>query len=138
MCKISIVVPVYNTAKYLKENLDSITEQTLSDIEIICIDDGSTDDSLKILYDYAKKDSRIKVLRQTNQFAGVARNNGMKKAKGEYIIFLDSDDVFEKDMLEKMYSAALVNQLDVTVCRSNQFDNQSGSIKETPWTIRKE
>ncbi len=138
MCKISIVVPVYNTAKYLKENLDSITEQTLSDIEIICIDDGSTDDSLKILYDYAKKDSRIKVLRQTNQFAGVVRNNGMKKAKGEYIIFLDSDDVFEKDMLEKMYSAALVNQLDVTVCRSNQFDNQSGSIKETPWTIRKE
>lgn len=138
MCKVSVVMPVYNTSKYLRECLDSVLDQTLKDIEVICVDDGSTDDSLAVLYEYANKDSRIKIIKQKNQYAGVARNNGMKVAKGKYIIFLDSDDIFENKMLEKMYHVATRKNLDIVVCRSNQFDAETYKLKETPWTIREQ
>ena len=90
--KISVIIPIYNTAQYLRQCLDSVIHQSLKDIEIICVDDGSTDNSLQILQEYAKKDKRIIILQQENQGAGVARNYGMKVATAEYLSFLDSDD----------------------------------------------
>lgn len=104
--KVSIIVPVYNVEKFLPECLDSLINQTLKDIEIICINDGSKDNSLAILKNYAQKDSRIKIIDQQNQGQSVARNNGINTAVGEYIGFVDSDDWVDKDYFEKLYLAA--------------------------------
>lgn len=115
MPKISVIIPVYNTEKYLRECLDSVINQTLTDIEIICVNDGSTDSSLQILQDYAQKDKRIIVLTQKNKGAGVARNLGLKNAKGEYVAFMDSDDKYpEENILETMFSKAKENN--VLIC----------------------
>src|SRR5574344_179901 len=105
--KISVIVPVYNTEKYLAESLDSVIRQTFKDIEIICVDDGSTDNSSNILSKYAKKDSRIKVISQKNQGVITARNNAIKQAEGDYIYTLDSDDVIDETTLEKSYKAII-------------------------------
>ena len=126
MIKISVILPVYNEELYLHQCLDSICGQTLREIEIICVDDGSTDGSLDILNSYAKQDTRIKVLTQENQYAGAARNYGMQNAKGKYLLFLDSDDYFESNMLEKLYEAAENNQLDIVMCRYNSYDDFTG------------
>ena len=99
--KVSVILPVYNVSDYLRQCMDSIVGQTLKDIEIICVDDGSTDDSLAILKEYEAKDQRVKVIQQANAGAGAARNKGLEIATGEYLSFLDSDDFFEPDMLEK-------------------------------------
>ena len=90
--KISVIIPVYNAEKYLKQLLDSITGQTISEIEVICVDDGSTDSSAQIIKDYMSKDERIHLLTQENLHAGPARNNGLALAKGEYVHFMDADD----------------------------------------------
>ena len=111
--KVSIIVPVYNVEKYLRECLDSLVCQTLQEIEIICVDDGSCDNSSNILSDYAQKDSRIIVHRQENQGLAAARNSGLKLAKGEYIGFLDSDDYVDNDFFEKLYKEALSNNADI-------------------------
>lgn len=113
MPKISVIVPVYNVEKYLARCLDSIINQTLADIEIICINDGSTDNSLEILNDYAKKDSRIKIIDQTNAGLSCARNAGMQIAQGEYIGFVDSDDWIDLDFYEKLYTAAKKYDADI-------------------------
>lgn len=126
MPKISVIIPVYNEEKYLGQCLDSLRYQTLADIEIICVDDGSTDSSPLILRNYEKLDKRIKVINQKNQYAGVARNNGMKHATGKYLLFLDSDDFFELDMLEKMFLRAEEEQLDIVLCHYNYLDNRNG------------
>lgn len=123
--KVSVIVPVYNASEYLGECLDSILLQTLSDIEVICIDDGSTDDSLGILQSYAMFDERLKIISQKNMGAGAARNNGLKQATGEYIICLDSDDFFELDMLEKMVQKAEEDNSDVVVCGYYIYDNKT-------------
>lgn len=98
--KVSVIIPVYNTAKYLQECLDSVIKQTLKNIEIICIDDGSSDDSALILKEYAERDQRLVVFLQDNKGLSAARNVGIKAAKGQYIYFLDSDDYIEADALE--------------------------------------
>ena len=103
MAKISVIIPVYNVEMYLKECLDSIINQTLTDIEIICIDDGSTDNSLQVLKDYAAKDSRFVIETQPNQGQGIARNKAIDIATGEYISFVDPDDWVEEDFFEKVY-----------------------------------
>ena len=109
--KISVIMPVYNSEQYLAESLNSFMAQTLQDIEIICVDDGSEDSSLMILKEYHEKDKRIKVLSQINQGAGPARNKGMLIAQGEYICFLDSDDFYpNSDTLEKLYIKAIQNK----------------------------
>ena len=100
--KISIIVPVYNTEKYLKDCIDSILNQTYQNIELILINDESTDSSSSICREYAKHDNRIIFLQQMNSGAGVARNRGIKTATGTYIMFVDSDDIIDKTMLEKM------------------------------------
>lgn len=129
--KVSVIIPVYNVENYLRESLDCVVNQTLKEIEIICVDDGSTDKSFDILEEYAQKDSRIKILQQQNQFAGVARNNGLKVATGEYVIFLDSDDIFDLTMLEKMYNRAIETSADVTVCDSKFFIEDIKNVYET-------
>lgn len=103
MPKISIIVPVYNTEKYLAKCLDSLVNQTLTDIEIIIINDGSTDNSEKIIKEYQKKYSNIVYIKNTNHGQGHARNLGITAAKGEYLTFVDSDDYVELNMLEELY-----------------------------------
>lgn len=134
--KVSVVVTVYNGEDYLEECLDSIINQTLKEIEIICVDDGSRDNSLNILERYSEYDNRVIVLQQENQGAGPARNFGMSIAKGEYIIFLDCDDVFELTMMEKMYLECQKYDLDLVVCRSNQFKSNDTKVIDSTWTIK--
>jgi len=103
---ITVIVPVYNTEKYLDRCIVSIINQTFKNIEILCINDGSTDNSLKILSDYANKDNRIRIINQVNKGLSVARNTGIKAANGVYILHVDSDDWIEPDMCETMYKEA--------------------------------
>lgn len=128
--KISIIIPVYNTGKYLEKCLNSIITQSLKDIEIICIDDGSEDDSLKILQSFAKKDSRIKVLTQKNQGQSVARNVGIKKAQGDYIGFIDSDDWADEKMFEKLYHNAQSYDSDVAMCSIHVFNEKTEEMND--------
>ena len=109
MPKFSIIVPVYNVESYLAKCLDSILCQSYKDYEIIAINDGSTDNSSKILKEYVDKYDNIIVINQENQGLSQARNNGVKEAKGEYIIFVDSDDFIEKDLLKKINDSLLNN-----------------------------
>src|SRR5574344_70864 len=102
--KISVIIPVYNVEKYLRKCLNYLVNQTLKDIEIICINDGSTDSSLNILNEYAKNDSRFIIISEKNQGQGVARNRGIKIACGKYIVFVDPDDWIELNALEILYS----------------------------------
>ncbi len=130
MPKVSVIIPVYNVEEYLSECLDSLINQTLRDIEIICINDGSTDNSLNILNEYAKKDSRITVLTQENQGAAVARNRGLDIAKGEYLSILDSDDYFKQDMLEKLYNRAVETDAEIVKCYEFVVDSKNDKIYE--------
>ena len=109
---VSVIIPVFDTECYLPTCLDSILNQTLDNIEIICINDGSTDNSLEILKNYQKKDNRIKIINKDNEGQGVARNIGIDNAVGEYIAFVDSDDFIKEDMLEKLYESSKNNNLD--------------------------
>lgn len=120
--KVSVIVPVYNCAEYLIECMDTITHQTLREIEIICVNDGSTDDSLDILEYYAKKDSRVRIINQKNSYAGVARNNGLEKATGKYVVFWDGDDFFSPTALEYMYKQCEEDQADICVSGARRFD----------------
>jgi glycosyltransferase involved in cell wall biosynthesis len=111
--KISVIIPVYNAEKYLRQCLDSVVNQTLKDIEIICINDGSTDNSLQILNEYASKDRRIIVINQNNSGIGAARNSGLKVAQGHYIGFVDSDDWVDLTYYETLYNEAIKNNADL-------------------------
>lgn len=113
MPKVSIVIPVYNVEKYLRECLDSVVNQTLRDIEIICINDGSTDNSLQILAEYESVETRLKVISQENGGQSKARNVGLEVAAGEYIYFLDSDDYIKTNALEILYTIATTNNLEI-------------------------
>lgn len=135
--KVSVIIPVYNVSKYLRQCLDSVVLQTLTDIEIICVDDGSTDNSLDILYEYSNKDKRFKVIRQDNCGAGKARNTGLKVAKGKYLIFLDADDFSEKEMLEKAYQKAEKQNAEIVVFNSDQYLEENQEYHKVNWTIRK-
>lgn len=123
--KISVIVPVYNTGKYLEKCLESLINQTLKDIEIICIDDGSSDNSPEILKKFAQKDGRIKIITQKNQGQSVARNAGVRGSQGEYIGFIDSDDWADLEMFEKLYSNAKTYDSDVAMCSINVFNAQT-------------
>lgn len=134
--KVSVVIPVYNTEKYLRQCLDSLQNQTLKDLEIICVDDGSTDGSLVVLKEYAGRDPRFRIISQMNQGPGAARNAGLDQASGEYLIFLDSDDWFEPDFLESMAARAEATGADVTVCCSDEFDTHSGQVLDGSWMLK--
>jgi len=125
---ISVVIPVFNAENYIERCLESVTHSTLKNIEIICVDDGSTDNSLGILQNYSKKDGRIQVLTQENLHAGVARNAGIEAAKGKYIHFLDADDFIDYAAYEKWYQIAEENNSDVCVCQYNTINKQTGEM----------
>ncbi len=116
--KVSVIVPVYNTEKYLRKCLDSLVEQSLQDIEIIVVNDGSPDNSQTIIEEYAEKYKNIKSYIKENGGLSDARNYGIKKSSGDYIAFVDSDDYVSKEMYEQMYNFATKNDMDVVVCDS--------------------
>ena len=134
---ISVIIPVYNVEKYLCECLDSILNQTFQDFEIICVDDGSTDETLEILKNYKNKDERVFVLQQHHSGAAEARNNGIRLARGKYIQFLDSDDYFEQTMLEELYNHAEKSGADLTVCSAKTVnDNEEVTESGNPlWPL---
>ncbi len=115
MIKLSIIVPVYNVAEYLERCLNSLINQTLNEIEIICVNDGSTDNSLCILEKFAELDKRIKIINQKNKGLSGARNTGIKLVQGEYFGFLDSDDWVDLDYFEKLYKRAKNCDADISL-----------------------
>lgn len=129
MTKVSVIIPVYNSEKYLTECLESVVNQTLTDIEIICINDGSTDNSLEILKQFQKKDNRIKIIDQENSGAGRARNVGIDKSCGEYLYFLDSDDYIKQNALEIFVSS--IGDADICLCKCSYIDD-SNTIQKPP------
>ena len=127
---ISIIVPVYNIEKYLPRCIDSILDQTYKNWEAIFVNDGSTDNSLKILEEYKKRDERIKIIDKKNAGSGAARNDGIENSRGEYVAFLDSDDWYEKNFLEKLYNNLTENNSDVAMCNPKMtYDDISKNKK---------
>ena len=137
-CDISVIIPVYNIQQHLRECLDSVLGQSYPHLQVICVDDGSTDESPAILAEYAQKDPRVQVIRQQNAGPGAARNTGLEAAKGEYVIFLDSDDWFEPDFLAKMVDTAQREGADVAICRAVEFDTNSGRELPSEWMMKKQ
>ena len=135
---VSVIMPVYNAEEYLRECLDSVAGQTLKDIEIICVDDGSKDSSLEILHSYEEKDGRFHILTQQNQYAGVARNNGLRTAQGKYVLFLDSDDFFEPTMLETAVARAEECSAQVTLFGAWRYHLDTGKDENMTWMLRED
>ena len=130
MSKVSVIIPVYNVEKYLRQCLDSVVNQTLSDIEIICVNDCSPDNSLAILEEYAAKDNRIKIIDlQENKGIGNARNIAMKEALSEYVMFLDSDDWLELNACELAYNKIKKNNNDFVFFNLFNYYESTGEIK---------
>ena len=130
MPKISIIIPAYNVEKYLSQCLDSILAQTFKDFECICVNDGSTDNTLTILREYANKDNRIKIINQKNSGSSVSRNNGIKQALGQYISFIDADDWVTENYLEILYSKIIETDADI-VRASYKFYHQKDNVYES-------
>lgn len=129
MPKVSVIIPVYNVEKYLRECLDSAINQTLKEIEIICVNDGSTDSSLEILAEYASKDERIKIINKPNAGYGHTMNCGIDAAKGDFVNFLESDDNIESTMLEKLYTVAVAKNLDIIKADYFKMYDSGGKYK---------
>ncbi len=127
---LSVILPCYNVDKYIKKALLSVTNQTLKNIEIICINDGSSDKTLDIINEFALNDKRIKVFNQKNQGQGVARNNGINYATAPYIAFMDPDDWVAYDMYEKLYNLAVQNDVDFVECGFNKYYETSNELKK--------
>ncbi len=125
--QISIIVPVYNVEEYLEECLESIIASDIADAEIILIDDGSTDGSYQILEKYQRKDPRIILIEQENAGNGAARNAGLSASSGEYILFLDSDDILYPESIYKALENAKANKSDIVVCDYFEFEKLSNS-----------
>ena len=126
--KVSVVLPIYNMQRYLCACLDSVLRQTLRNIEVICVNDGSTDGTWRLLADYEAVDGRIRIIDQGNGGAGKARNTGLAAARGEYVCFFDPDDFASCDMLERMCRAADEESADIAICRFESFDHQTGKV----------
>ena len=131
MCNVSIIIPIYNGEPYINKCLDSICNQTLNDIEIICINDGSTDNTLKILKKYASKDKRITIISTENNGQGSARNKALNIAKGEYIGFIDADDWVELNTFELLYNKAKSKDLDLLFFQMINYINNTKKLVET-------
>lgn len=129
--KVSVIIPVYNAGKYLEKCLDSVVNQTYSNIEIICVNDGSTDNSLEILKKYTKKYNNIKVIVQENKGVNGARIVGYENATGDYIAWVDADDFIEPTMYEEMIKIAISNDYDIVSCNYNFYPKET--VKKTKW-----
>ena len=130
MAKVSVIVPVFNVEKYLSKCLKSLIKQSIQDIEIICVNDGSYDSSGEILERYAKIDKRIKILNQENKGQATARNLGIIEASGEYLGFVDSDDWVDKDYFEKLYNSAKLYNADIACAGFRRCRNGNGTIRK--------
>lgn len=122
---VSIIIAAYNCEDYIDDCINSLINQTIHNFEIICVDDGSTDTTLTKLRDYEKKYDYIRVITQKNSYAGVARNNGMRLAKGKYLLFLDADDFFEPTLVEEVYQKAVENDAEIVVFNGQEYDTQT-------------
>ena len=138
MTKVSIIIPVYNAEKYLGKCLESLLSQTLQEMEIICVDDGSSDGSPEILKRFQERDGRVRILTQENQYAGAARNNGMKEAQGEYLLFLDADDFFENTLLEKVYNQGKKMEADIVLFGAKQYNDKTGIVSPASWYFKRD
>ncbi|MBO7305039.1 MAG: glycosyltransferase family 2 protein [Clostridia bacterium] len=127
--KVSVIIPIYNAADYIRPAIDSVLAQTLSEFEIICVDDGSTDSTLEVLREYQKIDSRVRIVTETNAGPAYARNNGMRRARGEYVAFLDADDFFEPEMLRRLYELASDGDLDIAIANFDVYNNKKGKFE---------
>ena len=138
MTKVSVIIPVYNAEKYLGKCLESLLSQTLQEMEIICVDDGSSDGSPEILKRFQERDGRVRILTQENQYAGAARNNGMKEAQGEYLLFLDADDFFENTLLEKVYNQGKKMEADIVLFGAKQYNDKTGIVSPASWYFKRD
>lgn len=132
---VSIVLPVYNVEEYLSQSLDSVVNQTYNNLEIICVDDGSTDNSGATLQKYKDNDSRIQIITQNNQGVSAARNAGMDLATGKYIIFWDPDDYFHLKAIEYMVERAEKERADVCICDAQHFYSDTGQLTHHPYIV---
>ena len=133
--KVSVILPVYNVGKYLRQSLDSLINQTLKEIEIICVNDGSTDDSYEILEEYKSKDNRIKVIHKENKGTGAARNDGLRLATGECIGFVDPDDWVKPNMFERLYQEIKEKDLDIVMCMPDGYDEKNAVNAPFPYFV---
>lgn len=133
--RVSVIIPVFNAEQYIENCLRSITSQTEKNIEVICVDDGSTDRSVEVIESLRKTDNRITVIEQNNLGAGAARNIGMKHARGQYLAFLDADDYFETEMLSLAANELDQFEADIAIFATDMFDSETGEIEGMPWTF---
>ena len=131
MTKISVILPVFNGEKYIKKAIESVLCQTLTDFELIIVNDGSTDCTLNVINSFS--DDRIKLINQENQGPGASRNNALLKAEGEYVMYLDSDDWFDEDAFKIAYSEAKTKDTDLTVFQMINYDDVTGKVYENDW-----
>ena len=132
---ISILLPVYNTSAYLPQCLDSVFAQTYTNLQVVLVDDGSKDNSLEICQQYAAKDPRIEVYHQENHGVATTRNHLLEKVKGDYVLFVDSDDWIEPDMVEFLVGKALTNNIEMVVCGNVNNDTPPASeYNEELWS----
>ena len=134
--RVSVIVPAYNAAPFIRECLDSLLTREEIKAEFICVDDGSEDETFEILKEYEAKDSRVKAIHQENAGAGAARNTGMQYAKGEYLAFLDADDFFDTEMLRRSYEKAHTENSDILVFRSDQYFVEKQSYEPAQFTVK--
>ena len=127
--KVSVIIPIYNAEDTIRPALDSVIDQTLSEIEIICVDDGSTDASLSIVREYQKADSRVRIITEVNAGPGWARNRGIERARGKYVAFLDADDFVEPTLLESLYLLSEREELDIAVSDYDFYYNKTATFK---------
>lgn len=135
--KVSVIMPVYNAERYLVQCLDSVVSQTLKEIEIICVDDGSDDNSVQIIKDYCSKDDRISLMHQDHSHAGPARNRGMSVARGKYLVFWDSDDYFFPNALKFMYEQCEKDNADICICGGKRYFEAEELETPSPRYLRK-
>ena len=128
--KVSVIMPVYNACDFIAAAIDSVLSQTLKEIELICIDDGSTDNSLDILREYQAKDERVRIVTETNAGPAIARNNGIRRARGEYFAFLDADDFFEPTLLEELYNVAEADNLDIAIADYDVYNSRKETFEK--------
>ena len=133
MSEISIIIPVYNVEKYIRKCIDSVLSQTFTDIEVILVDDGSTDDSGKICDEYSRVDSRIKVIHKNNGGLSSARNAGIEIANGKYLGFVDSDDYIANDMFEMLYFNIIKENADLSICGIFHCYESKKPVVNSPW-----
>ena len=127
--KVSVIMPVYNAEDYLRPAIDSVLDSTLREIELICIDDGSTDRSLDIIKEYQKNDPRVRIITENNAGPSLARNKGLARSRGEYVIFLDADDFFEPTMLEKLYQLSEEKALDIAIAKYDLYSDKKSRFE---------